>query len=153
MGKQIHTGSGDNVGNNKIVNIISNIEPKYIKGFIADLMQDISHRKISDAERKLESIANIDGVDINVKSLLNALKTKVALIQEEKGLQKQKQELQNLVRNKELDYDTLDVAFSILLHFESKIHVDTARDRYFSAEVSGPYTNEVFLSSYQLPMR
>ncbi len=144
MGKQIHTGSGDNVGNNKIVNIISNIEPKYIKGFIADLMQDISHRKISDAEKKLESIANIDGVDINVKSLLNALKTKVALIQEEKGLQNQKQELQNLVRNKELDYDTLDVAFSILLHFESRIHLDTARDRYFSAEVSGPYTNEVF---------
>ncbi|MEQ5030404.1 hypothetical protein ABN085_02760 [Morganella morganii] len=142
MEKQIHTGSGDNVGNNKIVNIINSVEPKDIKGFIADFMQDISHRKISDAEKKIESITNIDGLDSNVKSILNALKIKISLIQEKKGLQKR--DLQNLVRNKTLDYDALDVVFSILLHFESKTQLDFARDRYFSAEANGPYSNEVF---------
>jgi hypothetical protein len=142
MEKQIHTGSGDNVANNKIVNIINSIEPKDIKGFIADFMQDISHRKISDAEKKIDSITNIDGLDGNVKSILNALKIKADLIREKKGLQKQ--ELQNLVRNKTLDYDVLDVAFSILLHFESKVQLDSARDRYFSAERIGPYSNEIF---------
>ncbi|MFW5388659.1 hypothetical protein V1952_17330, partial [Yersinia sp. 2542 StPb PI] len=142
MEKQIHTGSGDNVANNKIVNIINSIEPKDIKGFIAYFMQDISHRKISDAEKKIDSITNIDGLDGNVKSILNALKIKADLIREKKGLQKQ--ELQNLVRNKTLDYDVLDVAFSILLHFESKVQLDSARNRYFSAERIGPYSNEIF---------
>ena len=142
MEKQIHTGSGDNVANNKIVNIINSIEPKDIKGFIADFMQDISHRKISDAEKKIDSITNIDGLDGNVKSILNALKIKADLIREKKGLRKQ--ELQNLVRNKTLDYDVLDVTLSILLHFESKIQLDSARDRYFSAERIGQYSNEIF---------
>ncbi|QOV56019.1 hypothetical protein CA266_11620 [Serratia marcescens] len=142
MEKQIHIGSGDNVGNNKIVNITNSIEPKDIKGFIADFMHDILHRKISDAEKKIDSITNIDRLDSDVKSILNTLKIKIALLRGEKGLQKQ--EMQNLLRKKTLDCDVLDVVFSTLLHLESEMQLEPARERYLSAKAKGPYSNEVF---------
>ncbi|EYU15890.1 tetratricopeptide repeat protein [Photorhabdus aegyptia] len=142
MEKQIHTGSGDNVGNNKIVNIINSIEPKDIRRFIDDLMHDISYRKISEAEKKINAITNIDALDNNVKSILNALKVKISLVQGKTDLPKQ--EIQVLLRNPALSNEVRDAVLSILIHLESHVQLESARERYLFTELKGPYSNEVF---------
>ena len=142
MTTQIHKGPGDNIAGNKYENIIHSIQARDLKTVVENIMGDICYRDFSIALDKLDILSNIDSLDSEVRSLLNALKLKVEL---SKGsIKSDKKELLSLHRSKSLSIDAHDVVTSILIDFESRIDTGIARERYDSLDTNNAYIKEVF---------
>ncbi len=142
MTTQIHKGPGDNIAGNKYENIIHSIQARDLKTVVDNIMVDICYRDFSIALDKLDILSNIDSLDSEVRSLLNALRLKVEL---SKGSEKSdKKELLSLNRSKSLSIDAHDVVTSILIDFESRIDTGIARERYDSLDTNNAYIKEVF---------
>lgn len=142
MTTQIHKGPGDNIAGNKYENIIHSIQARDLKTVVDNIMVDICYRDFSIALDKLGILSNIDSLDSEVRSLLNALRLKVEL---SKGSEKpDKKEILSLNRSKSLSIDAHDVVTSILIDFESRIDTGIARERYDSLDTNNVYIKEVF---------
>ena len=145
MSSQNHNGSGDNVAGNKLeINVTHNKKLKLedLTSFINELMLDICHRNFLQAKNDIDKINNIDGIDSTIKLFLKILQIKIELFKNIK-LPK-KNELLKFLQLENISNENLNLVRSILIHFELRTDLNTARTRYEKLSKADIYTNEVF---------
>jgi tetratricopeptide (TPR) repeat protein len=143
MVNQKHSGSGDNVAGDKFELIIRSIQAGNLMSVTVNIMSDVCYRDLEKAREKLDVLAGISALEADVHLLLQALKVKAELVNTTSDLPA-KNNLIQLLNQKNLPNEIREVVTSILIDLESRTSVAVARDRYADLPVKGFYTKEVF---------
>lgn len=139
---QNHSGSGDNVGGDKNVFTTQSIQSKDLKGFVENILREVRYRELDKACGRLQAIGDLDGLEHDVRLVLEALNIKVELASGSSP--SQRQNLQALLKQENLPIFVSDVVTSILIDLESRESVMLARERYSDSNVDSVFIREVF---------
>ena len=126
---QHHSGSGDNVGRDKIVNLYQSIAPEALQKPIELILSDIREKNPHSAKIRLETIKAQSTLDANSAIILDGLSFHLNLLED-----KDKKNLFNsLITFLKTPSDDLtrDLCLATLIRLEAESNrSDDARERY-----------------------
>ena len=139
--KQCHSGPGDNVLGDKIIN--QAIQPKNIHTSIQYILTELRHRQPAHATEQLNTLKTTSNQDTNTTDTLNIIQILVDLAEDNPPTDSY-QQLNNYLK-KTNDPLCKDIALSTQIRFDAKNNnLSDARDRYRNIETHGEYTNEAY---------
>jgi len=140
---QNHSGPGDNINGDKIVNLYQSIAPEELQRPIELILSDIREKNLHSAKIRLETIKAQSKLDANSEIILDGLSFHLNLL-EDKG---KKDLFNSLITFLKTPSDNLtrDLCLATLIRLEAESNrTDDARERYLQIDQPGPYSQEAF---------
>ena len=140
---QNHSGPGDNINGDKIVNLYQSIAPEELQRPIELILSDIREKNLHSAKIRLETIKAQSKLDANSEIILDGLSFHLNLL-EAKGKKNLFNSLITFLKTPS-DNLTRDLCLATLIRLEVESNrSDDARERYLQIEQPGPYSQEAF---------
>ena len=151
---QLHTGSGDNVARDKITNFetyvtfISKSVPENLQTPVKEILKKITNREFSKARENIDLISGVDNNNFEVKELLQLLKTKCDISENQKE-NINLGEMQDIFVSSKNEM-IKDLALSLIYKGEVVKHgIDIALKRYEATNSLGPYSRSVAFQLFE----
>ncbi len=140
---QLHSGSGDNIARDKIVNQYQSIAPEALQKSIELILSDIRGKNPDSAKNRLETIKALSTLDINSEIILDSLSFHLNLL-DDKDKKKLLSSLITFLKTPSDDL-TRDLCLATLIRLEVESNRSTdARERYLNIILPGSYSKEAF---------
>jgi tetratricopeptide (TPR) repeat protein len=141
--RQQHSGPGDNIARDKIVNQYQSIAPDALQKPIELILSAIRGKNPDLAKDRLEIIKATSTLDTSSEIILDGLSLHLNLL-EDKEKTKLFSSLITFLKTPHNDL-TRDLCLATLIRLEAESdRIDDARERYFQISQPGPYSQEVF---------
>lgn len=140
---QEHSGPGDNIGRDKIINEYRKLAPESLRKTIDLILSDCRERKTDTAKIRLETIKSTDSLDSDSETILNMASVRLNLLNKAEKIKVHGS--LNLFLNNSTDPLTCDLCLATLirLDIENK-RVEDARERYQNINQPSIYSQESF---------